>query len=83
MWGVSQTGMWGGIGCDSVAVMMRIISSDKHTASIIGKNAVSTRDRKRVARMRERGLANRCAMLPRNVARVARDCFGNVTGVAR
>ena len=39
--GHDQAGMWGGIGRDSVAVMMRIITSLNHTASIVAGFGIS------------------------------------------
>ena len=39
--------------------LVRLVTSDNHTASIVGRGVVSTRDRERVNGMREGGLANR------------------------
>ena len=40
-WGMSQAGMRDGIRRDSVAVIVRIISSDNHKSSIVAGDAVS------------------------------------------
>ena len=50
-----HTGMCGGIRRESVAVIVRFVTSDKRAASIVAGNAVSTRERERVNGMRERG----------------------------
>ena len=67
--------MWGGIRRESVAVMMRIITSLNHTASIVARNAVATRDRERVARMAGKGSCE-------SVRNVTVQCCLGLLGVA-